>query len=281
VVVGVGSGGTLTGLARFFARVAPAAEMVLADPEGSILAPLVTTGRKVAAGSWLIEGVGEDFVPPNCDLRSVRAAYSVSDRDSFAAARELLRREGILGGSSTGTLLAAALRYCREQAAPKRVVTLVCDSGNKYLSKMYNDFWMFDQGLLERTAQGDLTDLIARRHAEGSVVTVTPDDTLATVHRRMKLYEVSQLPVLEGERLVGIIDESDLLIAVNADAEAFRMPVRRAMVTKVETVAPDASIETLLPIFAKDHVAVLEQGGKFMGLVTRIDFINHLRRRVR
>jgi cystathionine beta-synthase len=280
VVVGVGSGGTLTGLSRFFARVAPATEMVLADPEGSILAPLVSTGRKVEAGSWLVEGVGEDFVPPNCDLSRVRAAYSVSDRESFGAARDLLRREGILGGSSTGTLLAGALRYCRDQATPKRVVTLVCDSGNKYLSKMYNDFWMFDQGLLARTEQGDLTDLIARRHAEGTVFTVTPEDSLLTVHRRMKLYEVSQLPVIEGERLVGIIDESDLLLAVNQDPAAFREPVRRAMVTRVETVKPDAPLDSLLPIFAKDHVAVIEKDGKFLGLITRIDLINHLRRRV-
>ncbi|HEX7970050.1 MAG TPA: PLP-dependent cysteine synthase family protein, partial [Stellaceae bacterium] len=131
VVVGVGSGGTLTGLSRFFERVAPKVEMVLADPEGSILAPLVTTGRTAEAGSWLIEGIGEDFVPPNCDLGRVRAAYSISDRDSFAAARDLLRREGILGGSSSGTLLAAALRYCRAQTTAKRVVTFVCDSGNK------------------------------------------------------------------------------------------------------------------------------------------------------
>ncbi len=281
VVVGVGSGGTLTGLARFFARVAPEIEMVLADPEGSILAPLVETGRKVEAGSWLVEGIGEDFVPPICELDRVRRAYSISDAESLGAARELLRREGILGGSSTGTLLAAALRYCREQSAAKRVVTLVCDSGNKYLSKMYNDFWMFDQGLLARPTQGDLTDLIARRHAEGSVVTVTPEDTLATVHRRMKLYEVSQLPVIEEEKLVGIIDESDLLVALTRDPKAFAEPVRRAMVTKLETIAPDAPVDALLPIFARDHVAVVELEGKFIGLITRIDFINYLRRRLR
>src|SRR5690242_404097 len=280
VVVGVGSGGTLTGLARFFARAAPAVEMVLADPDGSILAPLVNTGERVEPGSWLVEGIGEDFVPPNCDLTRVRRAYSVSDRESFAAARELLRCEGILGGSSTGTLLAAALRYCREQSEAKRVVTFVCDSGNKYLSKMFNDFWMFDQGLLDRAEQGDLTDLIARRHAEGSVVTVTPDDSLATVHRRMKLYEVSQLPVMDDGNLVGIIDESDLLLALARDPVAFREPVRRAMVTKVETIAPSARLEDLLPIFAKDHVAVVEKDGRFIGLITRIDFINHMRRRL-
>ena len=280
VVCGVGSGGTLTGLGRFFGRVAPHVEMVLADPEGSILAPLLTTGRMTEPGAWLVEGIGEDFVPPNCDLSLVKRAYAVSDRDSFAAARALLRDEGILGGSSSGTLLAAALRYCREQPTPKRVVTLVCDSGNKYLSKMFNDFWMFDQGLLDRTEAGDLTDLIARRQAEGSVVSVAPDDTLATVLRRMKLYDVSQLPVLAGERLVGIIDESDLLIALHDAPARFSAPVREAMVTKVETLPPDAPLAALMPIFAKDHVAVLEKDGRFLGLITRIDLINHLRRRI-
>ncbi len=280
VVCGVGSGGTLTGLSRYFARVAPAVAMVLADPQGSILAPLVNTGKEVKAGSWLIEGIGEDFVPPNCDLSRVKRAYSISDAESFAAARELLRCEGILGGSSTGTLVATALRYCREQTEKRRVVTFVCDSGNKYLSKMYNDFWMFDQGLLERPTHGDLTDLIARRHAEGSVVTVRPEDTLATAYRRMKLYDVSQLPVLDADRLVGIVDESDLLMAVNESPSAFAQPVRTAMVAKVDTLAPDAPLSALVPIFARDHVAVLEKDGRFVGVITRIDLINHLRRRL-
>jgi cystathionine beta-synthase len=281
VVCGVGSGGTLTGLSRFFARTAPQVEMVLADPEGSILAPLVMTGHQPRAGSWLVEGIGEDFVPPVCDLSHVRHAYAVSDRESFAAARDLLRKEGILAGSSTGTLLAAALRYCREQQSEKRVVTLVCDSGNKYLSRMFNDFWMFDQGLLDRAEQGDLTDLIARRHAEGSVVTVSPEDTLATAHRRMILHDVSQLPVLEQDRLVGIIDESDVLMGLHTGTAMFEAPVRSAMVTRVETISPKAPLADLFPIFAKDYVAVLEKDGKFLGLITRIDMINHLRRRLK
>jgi cystathionine beta-synthase len=280
VVCGVGSGGTLTGLSRFFAKTAPQVDMVLADPEGSILAPLVKTGKAPPPGAWLIEGIGEDFVPPNCDLSRVKQAYAVSDRDSFAAARLLLREEGLLGGSSTGTLLAAALRYCKEQKNEKRVVTFVCDSGNKYLSKIYNDAWMFDQGLLDRPTAGDLTDLIARRHAEGGVVSVASSDTLATVLRRMKLYDVSQLPVLDGDRLAGIIDESDLLIALHDDLTKFAMPVKEAMVSKVETLPPDAPLSALMPIFARDHVAVLEKDGRFIGLITRIDLINHLRRRL-
>src|SRR5207237_362375 len=158
IVVGVGSGGTLTGLGRFFNRVKPrrGVEMVLADPTGSILYEWVKTGKLVESGSWAVEGIGEDFVPDNADMSFVTEAFEIDDSDSFATARELLRKEGILGGSSTGTLLAGALRYCRQQTKPKRVVTFVCDSGNKYLSKMFNDVWMAEQGFTIRPMHGDL-----------------------------------------------------------------------------------------------------------------------------
>lgn len=281
VVVGVGSGGTLTGLSRYFARVAPHVEMVLADPKGSILVDVVKTGRiQKEAGSWLVEGIGEDFIPPNCDLSRVKTAYEIPDAESFFTARELLAKEGILGGSSTGTLLAAALRYCREQTAPKRVVSLVCDSGNKYLSKMYNDFWMFEQGLLERPRHGNLLDLIVRRYAEGSAVTVRPEDTLLHAYRRMKLFDVSQLPVMEGDAVVGILDESDLLLQVHADPARFKEAVSVAMTRNVVTIAPSAPIAELLPIFAKDLVAVVAEAGRFVGLITKIDLLNYLRKQL-
>ena len=281
VVVGVGSGGTLTGLSRYFARVAPHVEMVLADPRGSVLADVVRTGSiQKEAGSWLVEGIGEDFIPPNCDLGRVRSAYEIADAESFFTARELLRKEGVLGGSSTGTLVAAALRYCREQTAPKRVVTFVCDSGNKYLSKMYNDHWMAEQGLLTRPQQGNLVDLIVRRYQEGGMVTLSADDSLLLAYRRMKLFDVSQVPVMRGDILIGIIDESDLLMHVHADPLRFKDPVRAAMVQNVETIAPDAPVSALLPIFQRDRVAVVADSGGFVGLITRIDLLNYLRRQL-
>jgi cystathionine beta-synthase len=146
VVCGVGSGGTVTGLSRYFARVSAETEFILADPAGSVLAGYVKDRTLGKAGSWFVEGIGEDFVPSIADLSRVTKAYTIGDAESFAAARELLRAEGVLAGSSSGTLLAAALRYCRESAAPKRVVTIVADSGNKYLSKMFNDNWLADHG---------------------------------------------------------------------------------------------------------------------------------------
>jgi hypothetical protein len=172
---GVGSGGTITGLTHFFRAKDKPVRMVLADPQGSVLAEYTRSGRIGAVGSWQVEGIGEDFVPPIADLSGVTEAYTIDDKESFAVARELFRVEGVFAGSSSGTLLAAALRYCRSRTAPERVVTFVCDAGAKYLSKMYDDAWMADNGLLERATVGDLTDLITRRFAEGAVVTTGAD----------------------------------------------------------------------------------------------------------
>jgi cystathionine beta-synthase len=281
MVCGVGSGGTITGLSRYFARVAPHVEMVLADPAGSVLAEYVRTGHIGEAGSWVVEGIGEDFVPPIADLSRVQHAYTVSDEESLLTTRALLRDEGLLAGTSSGTLVAAALRYCREQRMPKRVVTLVCDSGNKYLSKVFNDYWMADQGFLPAPQHGDARDLIARRYEHGAVVSVAPDDTLLVAHTRMRIYDISQLPVLDDGRIVGMLDESDVLFAVSREAGVFCQPVRGYMTSRLETVAPDAPLESLLPIFDRGMVAIVADGERFLGLVTRFDVLNYLRRKLR
>lgn len=283
VVCGVGSGGTITGLSRFFAKVSERTEMILADPKGSILAEYIETGKlSKNVGSWIVEGIGEDFLPDVADLSRVRKAYVIPDRESLLTARELLLKEGVLAGSSSGTLIAAALRYCREQSEAKRVVTLVCDSGNKYLSKMFNDYWMIDQGFIERERKGDLRDLISRRHDEHGTVTVGAEDNLLVAYGRMKLYDISQLPVLDQDgKVVGIVDESDILLKVFQDDERFKDPVASAMTSRLETIAPDRPIDELLPIFARDRVAIVIENGTFLGLITRIDLLNHLRRRMK
>ena len=281
IVVGVGSGGTLTGVGRFMKRASPKTEMILADPVGSVLAPFVNCGEMIEAGSWTVEGIGEDFIPPNADLTLLRAAYSITDQESYAAARNLLRKEGLFAGSSSGTLLAAALRYCRLQSKPKRVVSLVCDSGAKYLSKVYNDSFLAQEGWIERTRSGTVRDLVINRHEEGGAVEVRPLDTLRTVFARMRAADVSQIPVVEDDKIVGLVDESDLLSALLTEQDnasrAFDRPVKDVMVTRLETVSADAPIRDLVPLFRKDYVAIVMDDGRFLGLVTRIDLINHFR----
>lgn len=280
IVVGVGSSGTLTGLSRFFRRTAPEVGFVLADPVGSVLSDYIEKGTLGEAGSWAVEGIGEDFVPPIADLSAVRQAYRISDEESFATARALLSAEGILAGSSTGTLLAAALRYCREQTTPKRVVTLVCDTGTRYLSKIYNDNWMVDQGLLGRTEFGDLRDIISRRFEDGAVISVSPEDTLQTAFQRMRQADVSQLPVITEGQIVGLIDESDLLYRVQRDPSAFRERAAGAMSHALETLAPDDSIEALQRTLDLGLVAIIADKHKFYGLITRFDLLNHLRKNI-
>ncbi len=279
IVVGVGSGGTLGGLQAWFAEHSPKTEFILADPAGSILADQVDTGRYGETGS----GWSKDrrrFYPAAGQAGGVHTAYRVSDREAFHTARQLLQVEGVLAGSSTGTLLSAALRYCRAQSRPKRVVTFACDSGNKYLSKMFNDDWMRQQGLIARPEQGDLSDFIALRHDEGATVTAAPDDTLAAVFTRMRLYDISQLPVLEDGRVVGIVDEWDLIRHVQGDRQRFSLPVSEAMSRHVETLDKRAPESELQAILDRGLVAVIADNTRFLGLVTRSDVLTAWRNRV-
>jgi len=279
IVCGVGSAGTITGMTRFFRSRQTEVEFVLADPKGSGLSEYVATGKGPdTSGSWAVEGIGEDFIPAIADLSAVRRAYTIGDEESFGAARELVRAEGILAGSSTGTLLAAALRYCREQTAPKRVVTFVCDTGTRYLSKLYNDKWMFDQGLLKRKSYGDLRDLIGQRFDEGGVITVDVTDTLMTAFNRMRAAQISQVPVIHDGKVVGIIDESDLVLKVAADANLFRSPVGDTMTSHLETLSPGGSLEQLRSTLDRGLTAIIADDAGFYGLITRSDLLNHLRR---
>jgi len=281
VVIGVGSSGTVAGLTHYFQRVAPHVELVLADPEGSVLSDYVATGKLAKeSGSWLVEGIGEDFIPEICDFALTRRAYSIPDAESFTVARELLHKEGVLAGSSTGTLLAAALRYCREQKTKKRVVTFACDTGNRYLSKLFNDFWMYDQGFTQRQNYGDLRDLIGRPHGEHATITVGPDDTVATAHNRLRNAGFSQLPVMEGERLIGIITEDDIMRYAFGHPQRFKSPAREAMTSTFLRVDKGVSINNLVAMLEVRSSAAVMDGEVFLGLITRADVLNYLRRQV-
>jgi cystathionine beta-synthase len=281
MVFGVGSSGTMTGLTQFFRQESPNTEMILADPAGSILAEYINEGNlSEESGSWKVEGIGEDFLPSISDFSLVTKAYAVSDKESFDAGRQLLAREGVLGGSSTGTIMTAALKYCKEQTSKKNVVAFVCDTGNKYLSKMYNDYWMMDNGFIDVPQYGDLRDLISRPYQSNDLIVMRPNETLSTVYQRMKLYDVSQLPVVEEDEIIGIIDESDVMMYVYDDNNKFEDPVSSAMTKNLEFMDVTSPLAKLLPVFDQGKIAIIKDSdGKFLGLITRIDLLNYLRRR--
>lgn len=279
-VAGIGSGGTITGIARYLKSVGSTAQIILADPVGSTLAGIVNDGVPGPEGSYTVEGIGQNFVPDTADMSLIDKAYSIPDAEAVATVRELLLKEGVLAGSSSGTLIGAALRWCREQTEPKRVVTFVCDTGAKYLSKVYNDAWLADQGLGNQPLHGDLSDLISRKYEKGDVVVAGPDDTLDTAFKRMRGADVSQLPIIQDGRLVGILDESDLVHVMNTDEitrrERFARPVASAMTRDLDTVQVGEGLDALIPLFDRDRVAIVLDGERFVGLITRTDLINHL-----
>jgi cystathionine beta-synthase len=277
VVAGVGSSGTLTGIGHYLRRVAPHVEMVLADPKGSVLADYIKTGVLGEKGGWLVEGIGEDFIPDICDLSVVKHAYTIPDAEAFAVAREVLRKEGLLLGSSSGVLIGAALRYCRAQTTPKRVVTLGADTGNKYLSKLYNDFWMIEQGFMDRPKRGDLGDYVGRPYWERATVYVGPGDTLLTAHTRMRNNGISQLPVIDGKEFLGAVTEIDLIAAVQRDSRGFTQEVRAALNKAFPRIGVDEKPDALFSLLQRESAAAVMDGDTFLGLVTRSDLLNRLR----
>jgi cystathionine beta-synthase len=280
IVLGVGSSGTVSGIGKYLADHAPDVEIILADPVGSVLTDYINTGEIGEKGSWLVEGIGEDFIPSIANFDQVSKAYAISDAESFATARDLLKREGVLAGSSTGTLLAAALKYCQEQVEPKRVVTFACDTGNKYLSKLYNEFWMEDQGFIQREKFGDLRDLIGRLHGERATITVGPTDVLTTAHNRLRNAGFSQLPVMDEGRLVGVVTEDAILQFVFGKPKLMNSAVESAMQTAFIKLDKSATINNLVSMLQVQPYAAISDGDEFLGLITRSDVLNYLRRQM-
>ena len=281
VVAGVGSGGTLTGLAEFFKEKDPSINIVAADPENSIVADAVIKGSySYEGGSWLVEGVGEDFIPDNLDLSLIDDAVTVSDKEAFEILQVLLQEEGILGGSSTGTLVAGAIKWCQKQTEPKKVVTFICDTGNKYLSKAFNKSWLHDNNLLSQKKEGNLSDLINRRADKGEMITVSPSETLLIAYNRMRSADISQIPILKDKELLGILDEEDLLLSVTKDQAAFSNKVTEIMTDKLDILQVDASNEELLAILSEGKVAIIYEEDIFIGFITKVDLINHYRNKL-
>jgi cystathionine beta-synthase len=280
IVLGVGSSGTVSGIGKYLTENAPNVEMILADPVGSVLTDWINKGEMGDGGSWLVEGIGEDFIPDIADFDKVTKAYAISDAESFAAARELLRKEGVLAGSSSGTCMAAALKYCREQTEAKTVVTFACDTGNKYLSKLFNDFWMEDQGFIEREKFGDLRDLVGRPHGERATITVGPTDVLTTAHNRLRNAGFSQLPVMEEAELVGVVTEDAIIQFVYGRPELMTAPVKDAMESAFIKLDRKESVNNLVAMLRVQPYAAIMDGEEFVGLITRSDVLNYLRRQM-
>ena len=280
VICGVGSGGTISGLANFFKENSSKTEMILADPKGSILVDYLETGKFGEAGSWIVEGIGEDFIPEVADFTNVKKGYTISDEESCATAREVLLKEGILAGSSSGTLISAALKYCREQTTPKRVVTFACDSGNKYLSKVFNDNWLINEGLKKPNRTGNLQELILNLYANKSVIYSNPTEKVSVAITKMTNNDISQLPVIDNGEVIGVIDDTCILKNSHLKEFNFSSIVSEIMNKKFKTIEVSSDINTLYNSFENSNYVIVKKNNNFIGLITKIDFISYLKNNI-
>lgn len=280
VICGVGSGGTISGLANFFKENSSKTEMILADPQGSILVDYLETGKFGEAGSWIVEGIGEDFIPEIADFTNVKKGYTISDEESCATAREVLLKEGILAGSSSGTLISAALKYCREQTTPKRVVTFACDSGNKYLSKVFNDNWLINEGLKKPSRTGNLQELILNLYANKSVIYSNPSEKVSVAITKMTNNDISQLPVIDNGEVIGVIDDTCILKNSHLKEFNFSSIVYEIMNKKFNTIEVSSDINNLYNSFENSNYVIVKKNNNFIGLITKIDFISYLKNNI-
>jgi cystathionine beta-synthase len=285
-IAGMGTGGTITGVGRYLKEQNPQVQIVGVDPIGSILYELHRSGRYVKAESYKVEGIGEDFLPGTTDLSTVDTIVQVNDRESLMMARRLVREEGIFCGGSSGTAVIGAIKYAREhQLGPDDVVVIILpDSGSRYLSKVFDDEWMRENGLLERAWVDYRASDIQEARGDGHLITVGPQDRMGEVVRLFREHNISQAPVINGNgRLLGIVTEIDLLNHMLQGGHRHEPDetIESIIDPNVAVVRPSTPLETLIGIFSNNSVAIIAAGDEVQGILTKIDILDFLSSQVR
>jgi cystathionine beta-synthase len=290
---GMGTGGTLSGTGKYLREKMPKVKIVGVDPVGSLYYDFVKQGRITKAFSYKVEGIGEDFFPTTMNLKILDDIVRVDDKECFLMTRDLTRCEGLFVGGSGGAAVAGAVKYARMMVErgearvpvrgadghesgdrPARILVFLADAGHKYLSKIFNDDWMRENGFLEDSPGiGTVDDILQGKRP---IVTARPEARLREIIDQMKSLGISQLPVVDKGKMRGIVAEVDLLRALVSGGKTLESPIAEVVEDDYATVTPNTKIELLQSVLADAKVAIVEESEHIVGIVTKIDLIDFL-----
>ena len=278
LVGGAGTGGTLSGAGKYLKERNAAVRIVCGDPDGSIYGEYGRTGQKGAGRPYKVEGIGGDKIPDTLHFDVIDEFRTVSDRDAFHMARRLTREEGLFVGGSTGLNVCIALDLAREVNDPNAcIVAILCDTGERYLSKLYDDEWLRENQMLERERVTASALLERKDRGAPPLVTTTPSATVRQALNLMSTWNVSQLPVMDGDACVGGLAEAALMQRAIAEPGIVDRPVREVMDEPFPVVDAEAPLERLAAVLSRETPAVLvRHNGSYAGVITRYDILHQM-----
>lgn len=276
IVIGMGTCGTISGIGKFFKEKAPRIKVVGVDPKGSILKDLFDTGKAGQASGYKVEGIGEDIKPSNCDFSVIDQIVRIEDKESLLMTRSLLTKEGIFSGTSSGAAVVGALRYMAQCAKPEKVVVILPDSGNRYLSKVYNDAWMIENSFLEKRTDNTIGSLIRSSHKSPKILYAEAGDKVGEVVRKMREEGVSQLPVMRRGQVSGTITETALLRPMISGAIKSSDSIDSLVDSNYAILQETDPIDRLSATFTAGKIALVSEHGAVKYILTTIDLISYL-----
>jgi cystathionine beta-synthase len=285
VIIGMGTGGTYSGVGRFLKEKNPKIRIIGVDVEGSILKEIWENKGKIPDGveaiTYKVEGIGEDFLPGTSDLSQIDDIVRVGDKDSFHWTRRLVKDEGIFAGGSAGAAVAGAMKYCATLSGDRIAIVLLPDSGYRYLSKVFDDKWMRENSFLESEwSEATLREVLGAK-SMGELISASADDRISDVVSKMKEFGISQLPATNGDQdVVGIVRESDLLTYMLESKQ--KLPGAESIKTLLQPPPPSLSAHTPLtdamPDIVRNNAVLVEDGGHVVGILTKIDVLDFIQR---